>query len=54
VQRLITAREKQQWSSVEDFCVGLADPSVHALASNGAKLLLSIVIAAVNFAGAEN
>ena len=36
VQRLITARAKlakQRWSSVQDFCVGLADPSVHELAS---------------------
>ena len=35
VQRLITARAKlakQRWSSVQDFCVGLADPSVHELA----------------------
>jgi len=54
VQRLITAREKQRWFSVQDFCVGLADPSVHKLASSGAKLWLSVVIAAVNFAGAEN
>ncbi|WAR20086.1 SI1L2-like protein [Mya arenaria] len=37
VQRLITARAKlaeQRWSSVQDFCVGLADPSVHELASS--------------------
>ncbi|XP_071503929.1 carbonic anhydrase 1-like, partial [Diadema antillarum] len=41
VQRLITARAKlakQRWSSVQDFCVGLADPSVHELGSSGAKL----------------
>ncbi|WAR10843.1 hypothetical protein MAR_035919 [Mya arenaria] len=41
VQRLITARAKlvkQRWSTVQDFCVGLADPSVHELASSGAKL----------------
>jgi len=48
VQRLITARAKQRWSSVQNFCVGLADPSVHELASSGAKLWLSLVIAAVN------
>ncbi|WAR15218.1 NU98B-like protein [Mya arenaria] len=38
VQCLITARAKlvkQWWSSVQDFCVGLADPSVHELASSG-------------------
>ncbi|MPC60015.1 hypothetical protein E2C01_054049 [Portunus trituberculatus] len=41
VQRLIAARAtlaKQRWSSVQDFCVGLADPSVRELASSGAKL----------------
>ena len=41
VQRLITARvklAKQRCSSVQDLCVGLADPSVHELASSGAKL----------------
>ena len=57
VQRLITARAKlakQRWSSVQDFCVGLADPSVHELASSGAKLWLGVVGAVVNFAGAEN
>ena len=40
-QRLIAARAtlaKQRWSSVQDFCVGLTDPSVHELASSGAKL----------------
>lgn len=41
VQRLKTARAKlvnQRWSSVQDFCVGLADPSVHELASSCATL----------------
>ena len=41
VQRLITARAKlvkQRWFSVQDFCVGLADPSVRELSSSGAKL----------------
>ena len=41
VQRLITARAKlvkQRWFSVQDFCVGLADPSVRELLSSGAKL----------------
>ncbi|KAH3779936.1 hypothetical protein DPMN_157745 [Dreissena polymorpha] len=41
VQRLITARAKlakQRLSSIQDFCVGLADPNVHELASSGAKL----------------
>ncbi|KAI8519661.1 hypothetical protein Bbelb_029180 [Branchiostoma belcheri] len=41
VQRLIAARAtlaKQRWSSVQDFCVGLAAPSVHELASSDAKL----------------
>jgi len=47
VQRLITARAMKRWSSIQNFCVGLADPS-------GAKLLLSVVTAAVNFAGTEN
>ena len=54
VQRLITARAKQRCFSVQDFCVGLADPSVHELASSGSKLYLSIVIAKVNFAEAAN
>ncbi|KAH3751622.1 hypothetical protein DPMN_186190 [Dreissena polymorpha] len=41
VQRLITARAKLaklRLSSIQDFCVGLADPNVHELASSGAKL----------------
>ena len=41
VQRLITVRTrlaKQRWSSVQDFCVGLADTSVNELAFSGAKL----------------
>ncbi|KAH3749540.1 hypothetical protein DPMN_184038 [Dreissena polymorpha] len=41
VQRLITARAilaKQRLSSIQDLCVGLADPNVHELASSGAKL----------------
>ena len=41
VQRLITTRAKlvkQRWFSVQDFCVGLADPSVRELSSSGAKL----------------
>ena len=57
VQRLITARAKlvkQRWFSVQDFCVGLADPSVRELLSSGAKLWLGVVGAYVNFAGAEN
>ena len=45
---------KSLWSSVQDFSDGLSDPSVHELASNGVKLCLSVVITAVNFAGAEN
>ncbi|KAI8493505.1 Fibrinogen- domains (FReDs) [Branchiostoma belcheri] len=39
VQRLIAAPAtlaKQRWSSVQDFCVGLADPSVHELAGRRA------------------
>jgi len=57
VQRLMTARAKlakHRWSSVQDFCVGLADQSVHELASSGVKLWLGVVRAVVNFAGAEN
>jgi len=57
VQRLIIAGAhlvKQCWSSVKDFCVGLADPSVHELVSRCAKLWLCVVGAVVNFAGAEN
>ncbi|KAI8484830.1 hypothetical protein Bbelb_374270 [Branchiostoma belcheri] len=41
VQRLIAARAtlaKQRWSSVQDFCVGLADQSVRELAFSDAKL----------------
>lgn len=56
VQRLTTARgklAKQRWSSVQDFCIRLVDPSVHELASSGAKLWLGVVGAVVNFAGAE-
>jgi len=44
VQPLTTARAKlaqQWWSSVQDFCVGLADPNVHVFASSGAQLLLA-------------
>ena len=47
VQRLIAARAtlaKHRWSSVQDFCVGLADPSVHELIRrcfNGGQLLLN-------------
>ena len=51
VQRLITAQAKlakQRWSSVHDFWVGRADTSVHELAASGAKLWLSVVIAAVH------
>ena len=47
-QHLTTAGKKQRWSNVHDFCVGLADQSVHELATSGAKLWLSGVIAAVN------
>ena len=57
VQRLITARAKlvkQRWFSVQDFCVGLADPSVRELLSSGTKLWLGVVGAYVNFAGAKN
>jgi len=57
VQHFITTRAKlakQRWSSVQDFCVGLADPSVHELASSGAKRWLGIVRPVVTFAGAEN
>jgi len=56
VQRLVTARwklTKQRWSSVQNFCVGLADPSVHDLAPGGAKPRLGVVRAVVNFTGAE-
>jgi len=56
-QRLITTRTKlakQRWSRVQDFCVGLADPSVYELASNGAKLWLGVERLVVNFARAEN
>jgi hypothetical protein len=57
VQGLIAARAtlaKQRWSSVQEFCVGLADPSVHELASSGAKLCMGVGGAGVNFAKAEN
>jgi hypothetical protein len=57
VQRLIAARAtlaKKRWSSVQEFCVGLADPSVHELASSGAKLGLGVGGAGMNFARAEN
>ena len=57
VQRLIAARAtlaNQRWSSVQDFCVGLAGPSVHELASSGAKLWMGVGGAEVNFARAEN
>ena len=33
----------QRWFSVQDFCVGLADPSVRELSSSGAKLWLGVV-----------
>jgi len=55
-QRLNTARvklAKQRRSSVQDFCLGLADPSVHEFASSGAKHWLSVLREAVNFAGAK-
>ena len=45
VQLLSTARAKlakQRWSSIHDFCVGLAEPNVHVLASSGSKLWLGI------------
>jgi len=48
------ALAKQRWSSVQDFCVGLADQTVHQLASSGAKHWLSCVIAAVNLAVGEH
>jgi len=52
---LITAQRKfVQRSSDQDFCVGLADQSVHELTSSGSILLLSVVIATVNFVAAEN
>ena len=38
----------------QKFCVGLADPSIHELASSGAKRWAGVVGAVVNVARAEN
>jgi hypothetical protein len=57
VQRLIATRAtlaKQQWSSVQEFCVGLVDPSVNELASSDAKLYLGVGGAGVYFAREKN
>ena len=57
VQRLITAwakLSKQRRPRVQDFWFGLADKSVHELASSGAKLWLSVVRPVVNFAGQKH
>ena len=57
VDRCFNARHrfsKQRWYIVQDFCVGIADPSFHELASSYAKLWLCVVRPVVNFAGAEN
>jgi len=57
VQRYITARAKlakQRCSNFQDYCVGLADPSVLKRVFSGAKRWLDLVRPVVNLGGAKN